>query len=118
MYDDLAVYRSRGNTADVSVGETGDDVRYQNPDPDTPSCRIRSVVIDNADNYSDIVQTDINIDWTIPDNIPYVNDGAAADIDTTASVTELYANWAVSGDINSGIPDTGILLVLLKVTVI
>lgn len=102
MYDDVKVYRSRGISETVSVGP-GAEVRYQNPDPFTPSCSIRSLVTDQVGWWSNTGSIDINIDWTPPDSGLILNDGNAADLDTSA-LTHLYeANWTQADDPHSGV---------------
>ena len=101
--NDLKVFRSRLPSVTVSVGAaTTNDVRYQNPNPATPSCMINSITKDVAGNLSAIASQNVNIDWTIPSSVA-VNDGVAIDIDTTYSLTQLSANWTLSTDVNSGI---------------
>ncbi|HEX8516037.1 MAG TPA: glycosyl hydrolase family 18 protein [Bacteroidia bacterium] len=101
--NDLKVYRSRLPSVTVSVGPANtDDVRYQNPDPATPSCRIKSITKDLAGNLSALASQDVNVDWTIPASVS-ADDGTSTDIDTTYSLTQLSANWATSADTNSGI---------------
>jgi spore germination protein YaaH len=101
--NDLKVYRSRLPTVTVSVGAaTTNDVRYQNPDPSTPSCRLKSITKDAAMNLSAVAAQDVDVDWTIPSS-PFTEDGAGVDIDTSYSLTELSANWSVCTDTNSAI---------------
>ena len=103
MYDDIKVYKSRGNTEIVTIGTNpDDDVRYQNQNPATASCRIKSVVTDVSNNFSAIDGLDVNIDWTAPSDIS-VYDGLISDIDTTYDNTILSANWTLSIDTNSNI---------------
>ena len=103
MVNDLAVYRSRLPSVTVSVGAAStNDVRYQNPNPATPSCKIRSITKDVAGNLSAVASQNVNIDWTIPTSFS-VNDGTSIDIDTTHSLTQLSANWTMSADTNSGL---------------
>ncbi|GAB4297828.1 MAG: hypothetical protein Kow0068_21960 [Marinilabiliales bacterium] len=103
FYDDVKVYKSRDDSALVTIGNSSAEVRYQNPDPATPACRIKSIVTDAAENFSTPAGLDINIDWTPPTDISYVNDGTGADEDTTDINTELSANWSLSTDTNSNI---------------
>jgi hypothetical protein len=103
LYDDVKVYKSRAGTALVSIGNSAADVRYQNPDPSTPSCRIKSVVTDSYNNVSIPGSLNVNIDWSPPAAINQVNDGTLQDIDTSGILNQLSANWASSGDMNSGI---------------
>ncbi|MCB9361387.1 MAG: N-acetylmuramoyl-L-alanine amidase [Flavobacteriales bacterium] len=98
---ELKVYRSRYPSVTVTVGPNG-DIRYQNPNPSTPSGKIKSIVDDNANNISTIAQELVNVDWTPPTNYQ-INDGVALDIDTTYVNTQLDANWNTATDINSGV---------------
>src|SRR5690554_7317022 len=46
--DDFTVYRSRYPSVDVHVGPTvGDDIRMENPNPNTSSGRVMSIIKDN-----------------------------------------------------------------------
>lgn len=103
--DNFQVFRSRfpnaGTTVNVGNCPTC-DMQFENPNPSTPAGRIRSINNDNANNISSIVQTDANVDWTVP-IMPIILDGTSADIDTTTNLTQLQANWAAATDPNSGI---------------
>jgi len=101
-YNDVKVYRSRSAGETLSVGPMG-MARYQNPSPSEAACRIRTVITDAAGNWSQSVSQDVNIDWTPPSVPAFVNDGTGADIDLTASLTELSANWGASSDQHSGL---------------
>ncbi|PKP19550.1 MAG: hypothetical protein CVU05_11095 [Bacteroidetes bacterium HGW-Bacteroidetes-21] len=100
-FDDVKVYRSRTATENVSIGGSSAMVRYQNPSPVIPSCRIKSLVYDIYRN-SVITGSDVNVDWTPPSDM-IVLDGVGADIDTSYSLTELDGNWTASVDVNSGL---------------
>ncbi len=102
--NDLKVYRSRNSTSTITIGNSG-DIRYQNPNPSTPSGRIKSIVNDAAGNLSTIASQDVNVDWTAPNNIAYLYDGVGADIQTIASTTSLSANWANSSDPHSDLTE-------------
>lgn len=101
-YDDVRVYAGRIGAQYITVGTPSDPVRYQNPDPNTPACEIRTYVFDGAGNCSaeDVIQ--VNIDWTPPE-LSGVNDGQGADIDQTNDGTQLFANWQTASDPHSGI---------------
>jgi N-acetyl-anhydromuramyl-L-alanine amidase AmpD len=102
--DQLDVYRSRANTTNITVGSGNtNDIRYQNPDPQTPSAKIKSICSDSATNLSAIDYDNINVDWTPPLTIDSLRDGLGADINITSSKTTLSANWSASSDVNSGI---------------
>ncbi|MFL5762450.1 MAG: glycosyl hydrolase family 18 protein [Bacteroidia bacterium] len=103
VVNDLKVYRSRPPSVTVSVGPAStNDVRYQNANPASPSCRVKSITKDAAGNLSAVASQDVNVDWTSP-TTSVVSDGIAADIDTSYSLTQLSANWTVSSDPNSGL---------------
>ncbi len=103
MFDDVKVYKTRTDTAIVFVDDINGDVRYQNINPSTAACRIKSLVIDKANNFSTAAALDVNIDWTVPDSLIAVFDGLANDLDTTNTSSSLSANWTTAIDTNSGI---------------
>ncbi len=102
-YDDIRVYKNRIAAQYLNIGTVNDPVRYQNPNPSTPSCEIRSIIFDNAGNMSAEDVRQVNIDWTPPSVPAFVHDGTGEDIDLTASLTELSANWGGSTDQHSGL---------------
>jgi len=101
-YDDMRVYKSRIGAQYINVGTASDPVRYQNPNPNTPSCEIRTIIFDGAGNCSNEDSALVNIDWSAP-ILTGVNDGTSTDIDQTNDGTQLFANWATASDPNSGI---------------
>jgi PKD repeat protein len=103
LFDDMKVYHSRSGSATVTVGTSASDVRYQNPSPSTPSCRINSIIRDAARNISAVATTNVNIDWTAPASVTLVKDGNATDIDTTITPGQLAANWSAATDTHSGV---------------
>jgi PKD repeat protein len=101
--NNLKVYRTRTATTTVTVGSPTSDIRYQNPDPTTFSAKVKSITADHAHNLSAVYYHDLNIDWTPPSDVSFVNDGAAADIATQTSTSNLAANWDNSSDQHSGV---------------
>ncbi len=99
----LKVYRSRYPSVTVPMGNTTtSDIRYQNPDPSTPSGKVKSLVDDNVNNISSIADQLINVDWTSPLTFT-TNDGTGTDIDTTNVNTQLSANWTSTTDPHSDV---------------
>lgn len=103
-YDDVMVYKSRGASESVLVG-ADQQVRFQNPTPAQPSCKVFSLSMDESMNISDVAQGTVGIDWSEPSAVESVNDGFAADEDTTGLVSELSGNWSASSDLQSGISE-------------
>jgi len=99
----LKVYRTRLAQATVTIGDNTKMIRYQNPDPLTYAAKIKSIVSDSAQNISTIYYHDLNIDWTAPTAVGYVNDGPGSDIDTSIITNQLEANWDMASDPHSGI---------------
>ncbi|MFI5149976.1 MAG: glycosyl hydrolase family 18 protein [Bacteroidia bacterium] len=97
-------YRSRATNTPVpvTVGTSADEIRYQNPNPATPSGRICSMIRDTAGNISNPNCQTLNVDWT-PPALFVVSDGLGVDKDTTNSTNTLSANWTSSTDPNSGV---------------
>ncbi len=102
LVNNLKVYHDRSTSELITVGSIS-NIRYENTTPTTPSGRVKSIIIDSADNVSSVHFQDVNVDWTIPDNIITLNDGLAADEDNTTNNTQLSANWTASIDTNSSI---------------
>ena len=101
--DQIKVYRSRPDETIVSVGsEQSNDIRFQNPNQETYSAKVKSIVADYAGNISEIAYYNLDIDYTAPETIPYINDGLSDDIDITSEADQLSANWGNSSDANSG----------------
>ncbi|MEX1002699.1 MAG: N-acetylmuramoyl-L-alanine amidase [Crocinitomicaceae bacterium] len=98
--NNLKVYHERGSTVTVTVG-VGAQIEHQNPDPFTASGKVKSIAIDSSLNISSVAQKLVNVDWTPPAAVSYVNDGTAADIAITTTNTELSANWASTFDQHS-----------------
>lgn len=104
LFDDVKVYKSRAinATLPVTIGTTSDEVRYQNNGTTNPSCRIKSIINDVAENWSVPATLNVNIDWTSPSNVN-VNDGFAGETDTIFDNTQISGNWNGSSDAHSGI---------------
>lgn len=102
--DEIKVYRSRAASVNVTLG-TGNafDIRYQNPSPLQNSAKIKSITQDSAGNLSPIFYHDLNIDWTPPSNLTFVNDGSGSDIAIACTKDSLQGNWSTSSDVNSGL---------------
>lgn len=102
--DEIKVYRSRVGSVNVNVGSgLANEMRYLNPGPMQNAGKIKSICQDSAGNLSSIYFHDVNVDWTPPTNIAFVNDGPGADIITVNTTDSLRANWGNSTDTNSAI---------------
>lgn len=104
--NNIKVYRSRySNTAtNVSVGNCSlCDLPYQNPNPSTSAGAIFTFSTDSANNLSSITTEMVNVDWTVPDTIYYINDISIFDEDTITNATLAGANWNITTDTHSGI---------------
>lgn len=66
-YDDFKVYTTRNNTLTVVPEENSSaDIRYQSPSNSQEAGRIRTVLVDNANNWSESVSKNIFTDFDIP----------------------------------------------------
>lgn len=108
-YDDVKVYKSRSASEIVTVGpDSLDMVQWQNPNPSTPSCRIKSIVLDKANLFSTSVGADVDIDYTKPVAPLWVGDVYAptqSDYDTLyySGILQNNTACAASTDPNSGV---------------
>ena len=102
-YDDIKVYKSREDSAPVSIGpDVTDAIRVQSENGQ-PVARVKTMVMNSLEHFSDLTGNELKIDWTPPAAVTYVYDGTGADIDTTLDPHSLSANWSSSFDENSGI---------------
>lgn len=101
--NNLKVYRTRNPQVNVTVGNPQAFIRYENISPASVAAKVKSVVTDQAHNLSDIYYHELNLDWTAPTEPLTLNDGLAADIDTSFTLIQMSANWTQSADTNSGI---------------
>lgn len=101
-YDDIAVYKKRGTSVNVTVGPSA-NARFCNPDPFTPSCAVNSLLTDSAGNWSGVISEPVNIDFTPPQTVAAVFDSIGVDIQHIWENETLSASWMQSSDTNSGI---------------
>ena len=104
-YDNFRVYRSRTNYELITASMPIDMVRYQNQNPSTPSAKIQSIVVDEANNWSTVATANQNMDWTIPETNGVVSDGPGADINQFNTANEITGNWTSFVDTNSAIAE-------------
>ena len=108
-YDDIKIYTNRNNLETVSVGaDSSNMIRWQNPNPSSPACRVKSIVLDEANLWSAVDEEDINVDYTPPLAPAWVNDFGGVsqtDWDTLfiSAATNNYTNCAQASDTNSAI---------------
>jgi hypothetical protein len=101
-YDDIRVYKNRIAAQYVNIGTMNDPVRYQNPNPNSAACEIRSIIFDNAGNMSAENVRQVNIDWT-PPVLSTLQDGLGPDINETQDGTQLHSSWGAAFDTHSGV---------------
>lgn len=105
LYDDVKVWKSHAPNSNelITLGNSSAMIRYQNNGINNPSCRIKSLAKDIAENWSTDATLNVNIDWTQPFAPTILNDGLFSDIDTFNINTEISGNWTTASDIHSGI---------------
>jgi len=102
--DNLKIFRSRPGSTMILVGTSNaNDLRYCNESPSVYSGKIYSLIADSAYNLSSINHQTLDIDFTEPSSIAWVNDGLSGEIDTFYTISEISAHWFASEDLNSGI---------------
>ncbi len=69
-YDDIKVYLSRSNSVSIVPASNAEaDIRYQSPSHIEEAGRIRTLLIDNANNWSESIAKNIFVDWDLPTSI-------------------------------------------------
>jgi N-acetyl-anhydromuramyl-L-alanine amidase AmpD len=102
----IKVYRSRyaNSNTNITVGNcAGCDLPYQNSAPSLPAGTIYSFSKDSANNLSSTIVEDVNVDWTAPAALSYINDISIFDEDTITNNTLAGGNWNIASDTNSAI---------------
>ncbi len=97
-YDDIHVYRSRGNQVTIPAG-FGELMSIESENA-IETGLVNSVVLDAAENWSAIESETYLLDFSAPE-LDFLHDGAGTDIDTFNTAT-LESNWMI-GDIHSDI---------------
>lgn len=102
IVDELKVYRSRTSSENITIGNSTAMIRYQNPNPMTPSAKVNSLVKDQANLFSSAEEL-LNVDWTAPEFNGFIHDGLTNDVDTFINTQTFTANWQGWSDPHSGI---------------
>ena len=97
-YDDIFVYRSRGNQVTIPAG-FGELMSIESENA-IETGLVNSIVLDSSENWSLIESEMYLLDFTAPE-MDFVNDGTGNDIDTFLTST-FNANWLIE-DIHSDI---------------
>ncbi len=108
-YDDVKVYTARNAEETVSIGTADSRVRWQSPDPETESCRIKSLVLDNQEHFSPVSGVNVKTDWSMPE-LTMLNDGEGDDMDEMYGLDSYTCNWSQPEDTNSGVEVTALAL--------
>ncbi|MCB0516712.1 MAG: glycosyl hydrolase family 18 protein [Chitinophagales bacterium] len=102
-YDNMKVYKSRGLSQLITVGNaTTEDLYIENSTPTQAAGQLETIVLDTDNIFSNTFTLPLNIDFSPPSAVS-VNDGTAVDEDVTTNTTTLSANWSDSVDANSEI---------------
>ncbi len=102
----IKVYRSRYSNlpATITVGNcAGCDLIYQNTSPSVPAGSLYTFSKDSSNNLSATVNEMINVDWTAPAALYYINDISIFDEDTIPNNNLAGGNWNIAVDTNSAI---------------
>lgn len=97
-FDDVHVYRSRGNQVTVPAG-FGELMSIESENA-IETGLVKSIVLDASDNWSTIESETYLLDFSAPE-LDFVNDGSGNDIDTFTTAT-FASNWSIN-DIHSDI---------------
>ena len=101
-FDNWRVYRSRTNHVQVLVGSgSNNDLPWQAAHSQ-PLAKIKSIVMDDALQFSPLEQKELLVDFTRPVMKGTVNDGEQQDVDVFHTNT-VSANWTMTNDPHSGI---------------
>lgn len=97
----MRVYRTRASSVAVSVGAGDTDIPIQSKNSSVMS-KIKSIVVDNNNNYSSLVSKEMRVDWTKPLTVSVI-DGLSGDLDVFGTQGIIRGSWTTAVDTNSGI---------------
>lgn len=97
----MRVYRSRASSVSVSVGTGDNDISIQSKNSSVMS-KIKSIVVDNNNNYSSLMSKEMKVDWTKPSTVQVI-DGLSSDMDIFGTQGVIRGSWTTAVDTNSGI---------------
>lgn len=105
LFDDVKVWKSHAPNSNelITIGNPSAMVRHQNNGVNNPSCRIKSMAKDMAENWSTDATLNVNIDWSVPNTSVVIYDGLFADINTFNIHTQISGNWLSASDVHSSI---------------
>lgn len=98
MFDDIHVYRSRGNQVTIPAG-FGELMSIESENA-IETGLVNSIVLDASENWSVIESEEYLLDFSAPE-LDFLHDGTGSDIDTFMTAT-FDANWLIE-DIHSDI---------------
>lgn len=102
MMDNFRVYRSRDAVIQITAGAgVNSDAIYQ-AENGTPKTKIKSIVIDDALNFSLLAEKSLKVDYTPPSILRVVNDGPDQDLDVLTSDV-VSANWLAADELHSDV---------------
>jgi len=114
-FDDIQVFVSRGDSTILTIGADTTNLIYeQNPTPTIPAGKLTSIVIDKNNLISSKQEQNINVDYTPPQPVAFINDfgfsGNDKDTIYTSTALTYNATWASSADSNSGVTSYALIL--------
>jgi len=89
-FDNVRVYKSRGNLANITTSGANGEMLIESINA-VPSGAVRSIILDSANNWSNIDFETYLLDFTVPELIN-LNDGPSSDIDTFG-ISTIQGNW-------------------------
>ncbi len=97
----MRVYRTRTSAVAVTVGNGDTDIPIQSRNGSVMS-KIKSLVVDNNNNYSTLVSKEMRVDWSKPAAVSVI-DGSSGDLDVFGTQGIIRGSWSAAIDTNSGI---------------
>jgi spore germination protein YaaH/PKD repeat protein len=97
----MRVCRTRTSAVPVTVGNGDTDIPIQSKNGSVMS-KIKSLVVDNNNNYSTLVSKEMRVDWSKPTTVSVI-DGSSGDLDVFGTQGIIRGSWTTAIDTNSGI---------------
>lgn len=101
--DNVRAYASRGTQQWLTVGAADTCMIRAQAMSGTPTCKLKSIVCDDAGHFSFLAERSILVDYSVPEPPMYVDDTHSLRAATMLQGWNVIANWPAAVDNQSGI---------------
>ncbi|MBO4489522.1 MAG: N-acetylmuramoyl-L-alanine amidase [Bacteroidales bacterium] len=101
--DNLRIYAGRGDSITISVGSADTCLMHAQASQGMANCKIKSIVMDEALNFSNLAERNVKIDYTPPPPPVRIETSLATGNTSRLKGIPVYGQWETVGDNESGV---------------